>query len=73
MTLSSSGPAPEIKESTGSRHYQVPWTYLGFPSISLPLMSVDKMPVGVQILGFKNYDFDLAIKANFISDMIKNN
>ncbi len=73
MTLTSSGPAPEIKKSTGSRHYQVPWTYLGFPSISLPLINVDKMPVGVQILGFKNYDFELAINANFICDMINNN
>ncbi|PPR77841.1 MAG: putative amidase AmiD [Alphaproteobacteria bacterium MarineAlpha2_Bin1] len=72
MTLSSTGPAPEIKESTGSRHYQVPWTYLGFPSISLPLIEVEKMPVGVQILGFGNYDYELALKANIIFELLYN-
>ena len=73
ISLSSTGPAPQITQSTGSRHFQVPWTYLGFPSISLPLINIDGMPVGIQILGFKDDDYNLAIKANLISDIVNNN
>ena len=31
------------------------------------------MPVGIQILGFKDDDYNLAIKANLISDIVNNN
>ena len=73
ISLSSTGSAPEITESTGSRHFQVPWTYLGFPSISLPLININRMPVGIQILGFKNDDYELAIRANLITEIVNNN
>ena len=31
------------------------------------------MPVGIQILGFKNDDYELAIRANLITEIVNNN
>lgn len=67
LSLSSTGPAPFGNENTGSRHYQVPWTYLGFPAFSLPLLIVEGMPVGIQLMGFKNQDEILGKQAQWIS------
>ncbi|MDC0074686.1 amidase [Alphaproteobacteria bacterium] len=59
LSLSSTGIAPNSLSNTGSRHYQVPWSYLGFPSISLPLLSYKSMPIGIQLIGFPGKDHQL--------------
>ena len=69
VTLASSGPAPfdEIDETglrdrpqghleTGSRSFLSPWSMVGGPSFSLPLLAVDGMPLGVQLMGIPDSD-----------------
>jgi Asp-tRNA(Asn)/Glu-tRNA(Gln) amidotransferase A subunit family amidase len=69
ISLSASGPAPVGLEYTGSRAFQTPWTVLGLPSLSLPLLSVDGLPVGVQLLGFDHGEERLAATARWIDEL----
>jgi Asp-tRNA(Asn)/Glu-tRNA(Gln) amidotransferase A subunit family amidase len=67
LTLSSSGPAIVNHEFTGSRTFLLYWSWLGFPSFNLPLLTSGGLPVGVQLMGFRNEDHRLAALANWIS------
>jgi Asp-tRNA(Asn)/Glu-tRNA(Gln) amidotransferase A subunit family amidase len=51
LTLPSTGPAPKGLGSTGNAIFNGMWTYLGVPCLSLPLMTVEGMPCGVQLIG----------------------
>lgn len=51
ITLSSSGPAPVGLQHTGSRTFLTHASYLGLPAFSLPLLAVEGMPLGVQLIG----------------------
>jgi Asp-tRNA(Asn)/Glu-tRNA(Gln) amidotransferase A subunit family amidase len=51
LTPAAAGIAPLGLQSTGSPMFNGLWTYLGMPCISLPLLSVDAMPLGVQLVG----------------------
>ena len=55
-SLSSSGPAPVGFTNTGSRTFAVPWTLVGGPAFSLPLLQVSGLPCGVQLMGFEGGD-----------------
>lgn len=66
LSLAASGPAPIGLEYSGSRTFLVPWSYLGFPAMSLPLMSVDGMPLGLQIMHVDHMDGRLCAHANWI-------
>lgn len=63
---SSSGPAPEGLEYTGSRTLLTYGSFLGLPAFSLPVMQVGGMPFGLQILGFHGADARLARHARWI-------
>jgi Asp-tRNA(Asn)/Glu-tRNA(Gln) amidotransferase A subunit family amidase len=80
VTLASSGPAPfdKIDETgsrdrpqghleTGSRSFLSPWSMVGGPSFSLPLLAVDGMPVGVQLMGVTDSDEPLTGIAHWLS------
>lgn len=44
-------PAPPSRETTGDPKFQSPWTFGGFPEITLPSgLSADGMPLGVQLV-----------------------
>ena len=45
------GPAPLGLQATGNPIFNAMWTYLGVPAVTLPLLEVDGMPVGVQLVG----------------------
>jgi Asp-tRNA(Asn)/Glu-tRNA(Gln) amidotransferase A subunit family amidase len=76
VTLASSGPAPIFDDSgagtagshlkTGSRAFLSPWSMIGGPSMSLPLLSVDGMPLGIQIMGAPGKDRSLVAIAAWI-------
>ena len=45
-----SGPAPRDRTQTGDTRFQSPWSYTGFPSISVPVgLSSDGLPLGAQL------------------------
>jgi Asp-tRNA(Asn)/Glu-tRNA(Gln) amidotransferase A subunit family amidase len=52
LTPSTSSPAPKGLESTGDAWFQVPWSFSGLPTITLPSgLSKEKLPLGVQLAG----------------------
>jgi Asp-tRNA(Asn)/Glu-tRNA(Gln) amidotransferase A subunit family amidase len=56
ITLASSGPAPSGLEDTGSRYFLSPWSMVGGPSYSLPLLALNGLPIGVQLMGMNGTD-----------------
>ncbi len=66
ITLASSGPAPVGLHETGSRHFISPWSMVGGPSVSLPLLAVDGLPVGVQLMGMSDDDERVIAIAHWI-------
>jgi Asp-tRNA(Asn)/Glu-tRNA(Gln) amidotransferase A subunit family amidase len=67
ITLTAPGPAPVAIDHTGSRAYQIYATFLGIPAFSLPLLTVERMPVGVQLIGMAGRDGALAAIANWLT------
>jgi|TARA_B110000285_G_scaffold197485_1_gene229177 Asp-tRNA(Asn)/Glu-tRNA(Gln) amidotransferase A subunit family amidase len=56
LTPASSGVAPKGLGNTGSPEFSTVWTYLGLPTISLPLLTgTNDLPLGIQLIGDK-YD-----------------
>ena len=51
LTPAAAGPAPEGFASTGNPVFNGLWTYLGLPAVSLPLLEVNGLPIGVQLVG----------------------
>ena len=51
LTPAAQGVAPLGLASTGSPMFNGLWTYLGMPCISLPLLSINALPAGVQLVG----------------------
>lgn len=80
ITLASSGPAPFADPSaakgagahliTGSRAFLSPWSMVGGPSMSLPLMAVDGMPLGVQIMGLPGRDRQIVGMAAWLDGLV---
>ncbi|HAT34612.1 MAG TPA: amidase [Rhodospirillaceae bacterium] len=68
ITLTAAGPAPVGIKSTGNRSFQIAWTLTGTPSITLPLLSVDGLPLGVQVMGFADKDERIARNAKWIAE-----
>ncbi len=69
VTLSASGPAPIGLSATGSRSFLVYATFLGLPAFSLPLMQVDGLPVGLQLIGRHGKDGDLCARARWMMQL----
>lgn len=66
ITLSSIGAAPLGLSSTGNPVFAVPFTFLRVPSLSLPLLKEQNLPLGFQLAGFANRDADAIATAGFI-------
>ncbi|HUS53272.1 MAG TPA: amidase [Thermohalobaculum sp.] len=66
LTPSSPGPAPEGHLSTGQAIFNAFWTYTGVPCVNLPLLEVDGMPMGVQLVGPKGADGALLRTARWL-------
>ena len=69
ITLAASSPAILGHEFTGSRTFLVYGSWLGLPAFALPLLQVNGLPLGVQLLGVPHGDGDLCAVANW---MMKN-
>jgi len=66
LTPASTGPAPRGLESTGSPVFNALWTYCGVPCMSLPLLDVNGLPLGVQLVGPREDDGRLLRTANWL-------
>ncbi|MGZ9067168.1 MAG: amidase family protein, partial [Burkholderiales bacterium] len=64
LTPSAQGIAPLGLSSTGSPMFNFLWTYLGVPAISVPLLTVDGLPLGVQLVGRRDGDAHLLAVAD---------
>lgn len=64
VTLSATGAAPLGIESTGNPVFNAPASYLGVPAISLPVLTDQGLPLGLQLMGGAGRDaalFETAI------------
>ena len=75
ISVSSVGPAPPmdnaakdsgITHTTGLPAFNAPTSVLGAPTITLPLLAVDGLPVGVQLIGQMHADATLAGLADWV-------
>ena len=85
ITLASSGPAPIVADgadgsadaagahlATGSRSFLSPWSMVGGPSLALPWLAIDGMPLGVQLMGARDRDAELVAAAHWIQQQLTN-
>ena len=71
LTLAAPGPAPRLDEGiTGSPIFNGLWTYYGCPCISVPVMEVDGLPLGVQLVGARGDDGRLLRTARWLEKFL---
>lgn len=56
ITPAAPGVALQGLSATGSPMFNALWTYLGMPCISLPLLNIDGLPLGLQIVAARDSD-----------------
>ena len=66
LTPSAAGPAPEGLSATGSPVFCTIWTFLGTPAVSLPLLEVDGLPLGMQLVAPRRDDARLLRTARWL-------
>jgi Asp-tRNA(Asn)/Glu-tRNA(Gln) amidotransferase A subunit family amidase len=66
LTPAAPGVALKGLGATGSPMFNALWTYLGMPCISLPLLEIDGLPLGVQLVGGRGGDGDLLRTAKWM-------
>jgi Asp-tRNA(Asn)/Glu-tRNA(Gln) amidotransferase A subunit family amidase len=70
VTLAAPGAAPVGLGSTGNPVFNVPASLLGIPALSLPLLSAEGLPLGLQVMGFAGEDARLFAIAAAIRDLL---
>ena len=73
ITLAASGPAILGHEYTGSRTFLVYGSWLGLPAFSLPIMQVNGLPLGIQLVGAPDTDGALCATANWFMQKLTPN
>ena len=72
LTPATTGVADKGLKSTGSPEFCTIWTYMGLPSISLPLLAgANNLPLGVQLIGDKLDDLRFLGIANWLEKKSK--
>jgi Asp-tRNA(Asn)/Glu-tRNA(Gln) amidotransferase A subunit family amidase len=66
LTPAAPGPAPKGLGSTGNAVFCRFWTYLGVPAVTLPLLEVNGLPMGVQLVGGRRDDGRLLRTARWL-------
>jgi Asp-tRNA(Asn)/Glu-tRNA(Gln) amidotransferase A subunit family amidase len=70
ISLASSGPAPPGLEETGSRVFPTAWTLSGGPSCSLPVLAVEGLPLGMQLMGREGTDPGMIAAARWVMNCL---
>jgi Asp-tRNA(Asn)/Glu-tRNA(Gln) amidotransferase A subunit family amidase len=66
LTPAAAGPAPKGLDTTGNPVFNGMWTYLGVPAVTLPLLRIDSLPMGVQLIGARRNDGRLLQAARWL-------
>lgn len=67
LTPAALGPAPKGIGATGNPVFCGFWTYLGVPAVTLPLLEVDGLPMGAQLIGARRDDGRLLRTARWLA------
>ncbi len=67
LAPSSLGPAPKGLSNTGDPVMNGLWTYLGTPTVNVPLLEADGLPIGVQLIGARRDDGRLLRNARWLA------
>jgi Asp-tRNA(Asn)/Glu-tRNA(Gln) amidotransferase A subunit family amidase len=67
LTPAALGPAPKGLAATGNPVFCGFWTYLGVPAVTLPLLEIDGLPMGVQLIGARRDDGRLLRTARLLA------
>jgi Asp-tRNA(Asn)/Glu-tRNA(Gln) amidotransferase A subunit family amidase len=70
VTLTAAGPAPLGLGHTGNRSFQIFWTLTAAPCFTLPRLAVSGLPLGLQVLGFRDRDAELAGVTHWIDRLM---
>jgi Asp-tRNA(Asn)/Glu-tRNA(Gln) amidotransferase A subunit family amidase len=65
LTLAADGVAPKI-DAPFTPNINGIWTFLGVPAVTLPLLEIDGLPLGVQLIGARNDDGRLLRTARWL-------
>lgn len=72
LTPSAPGSAPKGLGSTGDPVFCTLWTLCGMPAVSLPLLQdAQGLPIGVQLVGRRNFDARLLRTARWLSGRLE--
>jgi len=70
LCLPSPGSAPKGLDFTGDAIFNGLWTYLGVPCVTLPRLTVDGLPCGVQLVGLRNDEGRLLRTAKWLDNFL---
>ncbi len=70
ITLSATGAAPAGLESTGDPAFNLPASFMGAPAVTLPCLSAKALPLGIQLMGFKDEDETLFSHAQWVQNIL---
>jgi Asp-tRNA(Asn)/Glu-tRNA(Gln) amidotransferase A subunit family amidase len=70
LTLAAPSAAPVGLGSTGDPVFAVPFSLLGVPAISLPLLQEQGLPLGLQVTGFNGKDAAAIATAGWIEKTV---
>jgi len=60
-----------VQYAIATQSYALPFNVLESPVVNLPIaLSQNKLPIGIQLVGKKNYDFDLLKIAEVLSELV---
>ena len=70
VSLAATGAAPIGLEATGDPIFVAPASFLGTPSLTLPVLQEQGLPLGLQIMGFANEDAAMMAAAAAILPLV---
>ena len=71
ITTDSPGPAPRGLGSTGDSVFNSPTSILGAPAVTVPMLAIEGMPVGIQIVGQRHADARTAGIAGWLLETVR--